>query len=230
MDAPTAPSLWNLFWESRILTEVGRLTLQSPSLAFSPRGSGQPVLVFPGYLAGDLTTLPLRNYLCFLGYRVRGWGLGINRGDVAKLMPRVLEMTDKMAQSRGEPVRLLGWSLGGVLARETARERPELVRQVVTLGTPVIGGPKYTTVAKLFETRTGLSVDDIAAAVREREKIPIRVPVTAVYSRLDGVVSWQACIDRNNPHVEHVEVRSSHAGLGLDPDVFRILAQRLAPQ
>ena len=230
MTPPTTPSLWNLFLESRILSEVGRLTLRFPSLALGRRGSGQPVLVFPGYLAGDLTTIPLRNYLCYLGYRVRGWGLGVNRGNVEKLLPKVLERTDELAQRTGEAVRLLGWSLGGVLARETARERPELVQQVVTLGTPVIGGPKYTTVAKMFETRTGLSLDDIEAAVREREKIPIHVPVTAIYSRLDGVVSWPACIDRNNPQVEHIEVRSSHAGLGLDPDVYRILAQKLAPR
>jgi dienelactone hydrolase len=127
----------------------------------------------------------------------------------------------------GGRVRCVGWSLGGNLAREAARERPELVERVVTFGTPAVGGPKYTSVARMYRQR-GLDLDAIEARFAERERVPIRVPVTAIYSRRDGVVAWRACIDRSTPDVEHVEVRGAHLGLGFHPAVYRVVADRLA--
>ena len=108
-----------------------------------------------------------------------------------------------------------------------ARDRPELVERVVTLGSPVVGGPKYTRVGA-FYARRGIDLDAIEAEVEERNRMPIRVPITAVYSRRDGIVSWQACIDHRSPDVEHVEVRATHLGLGFSPEVYRIVASRLA--
>jgi pimeloyl-ACP methyl ester carboxylesterase len=182
--------------------------------------------VLPGFGAGDGSTMLLRGYLRSLGYAVRGWGLGRNGGNVATLIPRVMEVVAGYAERHGQSVRLVGWSLGGNLAREVARERPDIVDQVITLGTPAVGGPKYTAVAEQYRRR-GYDLDTIEAEVANRERTPIRVPVTAIYSRSDAIVTWQACLDRISPSVEHVEVATTHLGLGLSPEVYRIIADRL---
>lgn len=123
--------------------------------------------------------------------------------------------------------RAKGWSLGGYMAREVARDCPDLVKHVVTLGSPVVGGPKYTAVASAFG-QSGESMDDIERLVEERYETPLSVPVTAIYSKADGVVAWQARIDDRSPNVEHVEIFSPHTGLGFSPQAYRVLADRLA--
>lgn len=227
MHEPRPPALQLLLGEALAFGELPRLVLRSPELARLPRGDGAPVLVLPGFGAGDASTLLLRGYLRYLGYAVHGWGMGLNQGDVRALVPHVIERTRRLVERSGVPVRLVGWSLGGTLARETAREQPELVRQVVTMGTPVIGGPKYTAMANVFR-RGGVDLDAIEREIAERERVPIRVPITALYSRADGVVAWQACIDRVSPAVENVEVAATHVGLGFAAEVYRHVALRLA--
>jgi pimeloyl-ACP methyl ester carboxylesterase len=227
MEAPRAPTAWRLLGESRALLELPRLVGSLPGLLARPRGEGRAVRVLPGFGAGDASTAVLRTYLGRIGHRAAGWGLGTNDGDVPALIPRVVELARRAADEAGHPVRLVGWSLGGVLAREAAREAPEAVARVVTLGSPVVGGPKYTA-AGAWYARQGYDLDAIEAEVEARNAVPIRVPVTAVYSRSDAVVAWQACIDRVSPDVEHVEVRSTHLGLGLSAEVFGIVADRLA--
>ena len=185
-------------------------------------------MVLPGFGTGDQATALMRRYLKSLGYRVRGWQLGRNLGNVPALIPRVLDQLAEFERSRREAVRLVGWSLGGNLAREAARERPDLVDRVITLGTPVVGGPRYTSVAGVYERR-GYDLSKIEAYVDQRNAIPIEVPVTAIYSRRDGVVSWQACLDHSSPRVEHVEVPSSHTGMLFNATVLREVAIRLAP-
>jgi pimeloyl-ACP methyl ester carboxylesterase len=145
---------------------------------------------------------------------------------VADLVPQVITLAERLARGSGAPIPILGWSLGGVLARETARERPDLVRRVITMGTPVIGGPKYTLTARAFSAQ-GADLDDIEAMVAARNRVPITVPVTAIWSKNDGVVDWRACIDRHNP-VEHVQVRATHLGMGASAEVFDVVARRLA--
>ncbi len=142
-------------------------------------------------------------------------------------MPRVLKRLISLARKSGQEVRLIGWSLGGYLAREAARDKPELVHSVITLGTPVVGGPKYTVVARRFHRR-GIDMDAMEAEIELRNRILLRTPVTAIYSRADAVVAWRACIDRNGSNVEHVEVRTTHLGFGFSPEVYKIIAQRLA--
>jgi poly(3-hydroxyalkanoate) synthetase len=140
----------------------------------------------------------------------------------------VVEQVEKLCRKAGGPVRLVGWSLGGYLVREAARERPELVERVTTLAAPIIGGPTYTASAPMYIKR-GYDLHEICQTVLERERRPIIVPVFAVYSRSDGVVAWRACIDRfDNPRVEHHEVRSSHLGMVSSPRVFRVVAELLA--
>ena len=127
-----------------------------------------------------------------------------------------------------QKIAIIGWSFGGYLARELARERPDLVRLVVTLGTPVIGGPKYTAAAESYRKR-GIDIEAIAAEVEQRNSIAnLEVPVVAIYSQKDGLVAWEACIDHQTHDIEHIEVKSSHLGFGFSPDVYKVIAQRLA--
>ena len=222
-----APDLSAILGEGLSALEFTRLTAALPSLALQPRGDGQPVLVLPGIGASDVSTVPLRRYLSWLGYAVKGWGLGRNAGNVRELLPEVIEEVRKMSQLHKNKVNLVGWSLGGVFTREAARENPEYVSQVVTLGSPLVGGPKYTSLSGIFEKR-GADLDQIEATIAERESTPIRVPLTSIYSKRDGVVGWQASIDRHSPQVEHYEVCSTHLGLGISPEVFKIIATKLA--
>ena len=203
--------------------QLGSLALQSPMLASAPRGRGERVIVLPGFGASDASTAVLRTFLNYLGYRASGWGLGRNEGDVLALLERVKDSVLRL----DDPVHLIGWSLGGYIAREVARDIQNDVASVITLGSPVVGGPKYTAVASMFEAADG-TLDDVEQMVAERYAQPLTVPVTAIYSKLDGVVSWRACIDSWSPNVEHIEVLSTHAGLGFSAHAFRIIARKLA--
>ena len=222
------PAFSGVIREARGLIELPRLLLRFPLLALQPRGNREPVLIFPGYGAGDGSTVILKGYLRLLGYRARGWGLGRNRAEVGDALPRVLKRLASFSRRSKQKVTLIGWSFGGYLARELAREWPDLVRQVITLGTPVVGGPKYTVVAERYRKR-GIDIEAIAAEVEWRNQAALlKIPVVAIYSRTDAVVAWQACIDYQTPNVEHVEVRTTHFGLGFSPEVYKIIAQRLA--
>lgn len=171
----------------------------------------------------------LFRYLEWLGYDMHHWGLGRNRGQVA---PYVRALRDRVRELRNAPggaaVTLIGWSLGGVIVREVARDAPEAVREVITLGTPVVGGPKYTRVGALFARREKADLDQIERLAHERNLRPIQCPLTCVYSKSDGIVSWRASIDGYNPQARHLRVTSSHLGMGFNPLVWRIIAQTLA--
>jgi alpha-beta hydrolase superfamily lysophospholipase len=224
--APTLrpPPLGRLGWEALAGFELARLLAASPGLMRAPRGE-RAVLVLPGFAADDASTLPLRAFLGRLGHRVEGWGFGRNRGDVAGLVPQVTSLARELAERQGEPVHLIGQSLGGVLAREVARDHPDTVAQVLTLGTPVVGGPAYTALHRRYPAQ---EVAAIEARMRARNRVPIRVPITAVYSKRDGIVDWNACLDTVNPRARNVEVGSSHLGMGIDPAVWRLAARLLA--
>jgi pimeloyl-ACP methyl ester carboxylesterase len=192
-----------VFGEGRVMLEPARLAMNSFRLATQPRGDGRAVLVLPGLGATDTSTVPLRSYLRGLNYDARGWGLGQNDGNVSHFVREVVTAVERISGQSGRPVPLVGWSLGGVVSREVARQVPELVEQVITLGSPVIRGRR--------DARVGA----------------VPVPATAIYTKEDGVVPWRASIDRANPHVEHVEVRSTHFGLGVHHAVYIEIAQRL---
>lgn len=184
------------------LLQPARLLVHLPGLLRAPRGGGDRVVVLPGHGFGDATTAPLRGYLAVLGHDVHGWGLGRNDRDARSLVGPLAERLERLAaDGDGGPVALIGQSLGGFVAREVARHRPDLVARIVTLGTPL-----YPPASRR----------------------PIEAPVTAVWSDADRVVPPGWSIDRD-PAVEHVEVGSTHFAMGLDPDVWRIVADRLAP-
>lgn len=216
-----------LLGELRGALEPARLLLRAPLIATLPRGHGACVIVLPGYGASESSTAVLQAFLRLLGYRSYSWGLGRNTGNAGKLLPRVLARIDEVAPAADSQVHLVGWSLGGYIAREAAREAPSRIRSVITLGSPVVGGPKYTTVARRYRQQ-GLDLDEIERLVDARYDRPLATPVTAIFSRSDGVVAWEACIDRRSPGIEHVEVGTTHIGLGFCPEVYRIIADRLA--
>lgn len=223
--ADRSPSWRKLVAEATSPLEAARLPGAVRRLRSMPRGDGHVVIDIPGWQAPEASGLPLRRYLAWLGYDARGWSFGKNLGDPARDAVRLTESVDAIVRESGRPVSLVGWSLGGVIAREVARQRPELVRGVITYGTPVVGGPTYTAVAGTYTHE----VREHATKVSERldAQRPIRVPLTVIYSRRDGIVAWPACLDRVTPGAEHVEVRSTHVGLGVDPDVWAVVAERL---
>jgi hypothetical protein len=221
------PSLWTAAGESLTPFELPRLVAASPVLALQARGNGEPVMVLPGLGASNLSTGLLRGYLSWLGYTVRGWQQGRNHGGVQALLPEVVAEVRKFHLGCGGKVNIVGWSLGGVLAREIARDHPDLVGQVVTMGSPVVGGPKYTSMGPLY-ARRGIDLDEIEATIAARESNPIGVPVTSIYSKRDGIVGWQASIDKHTVGAENIEVSATHLGLGICPEVFKIVARKLA--
>jgi pimeloyl-ACP methyl ester carboxylesterase len=227
---PPGPSPTLLLTEPiRGLADLAALPLASPWLATAPRGDGHGVLVLPGLLGSDRSTLPLRRFLRLLGYDARGWGLGRNRGpteEVLHQLPRAL--TDHVERTGGA-ASLVGWSLGGIFAREIARLHPGQVRQVITLGSPFAATDRWRNHADgPYRRLSHLHAAEGRVPSRAQVARPIRVRSTSVYSRQDGIVSWQACVDPETALHENVEVRCSHLGFGVDPATLWLIADRLA--
>jgi len=214
---------------ARGLADAAALLLAAPVLAAAPRGDGHGVLIFPGLLAGDASTAPLRGFLRRLGYDVRGWDLGRNHGPTEAVLAGLPRALHDHAERTGRPVSLIGWSLGGVYAREMARSHPRQVRQVITLGSPyALVDPRQTHADGPYRRLSFKHAPGIRLPSREQRSRPIDVPSTSVYSRLDGVVAWQACIEPETPLHQNFEVRCSHLGFGADPATFWLIADRLA--
>ncbi len=213
----------------RALADYGAMLATSPVFLFAPRGDGHPVLVMPGLLAEDASTATLRWYLRSIGYEVGGWLLGRNLGPTPEIMSGMTARLDELHAAAGRTVSLIGWSLGGIFARELARSRPQLVRQVITLGSPFgLDNVHHSRAGGVYQRLTGLHVSAGSLPPRRHLRRSIPVPTTAVYSRLDGVVPWEACINTPGPRCENVGVYGSHLGLGHNPAVLWVLADRLA--
>ncbi len=206
------------------------------------------VIVVPGFGADDYSTAPLRHYLKRRGFATEGWGLGRNlagtnlphsledlsplwdidagqkpdyRGEAG--VPYLCDQLTDRVRARhadiGKRIALIGWSLGGYLAREAARDLPDAVDRVITMGSPIVGGPKYTAAARYFEDKN-MDLDWIEEEIQRREARPIRQPITAIYSKTDAVVHWHATLDRYSADVRHVEVNASHLGMGFNPTIW----------
>lgn len=256
MDQPVnlrVPERRLLFRESRALVDLATVPLSF----VGPRRrdvAGVRAIVLPGFGAGELAMRPLRKYLQRHGVHAEDWGLGRNRagldirhtlddlsdgwqprplatyrreGGVAYLVDRMVERVRERTERTGEPIALVGWSLGGTIAREVARDAPEAVRRVITLGSPVAGGPKYTAAGRALRQR-GLDVDWIEEQVLLREQRPVTVPITAVVSPSDAVVGYAAAQDRYSVNVEHVELDVAHLGMGVNRKVWKLVLERLA--
>jgi pimeloyl-ACP methyl ester carboxylesterase len=216
---------------ARAVFDAGSLLAGQALLRQAPRGEPHPVLVLPGLLASDVSTMGLRRWIRRLGYPVRGWELGRNRGPTQAVVDGLPLLVDQLAQRYGQSVSVVGWSLGGIFARRMALNRPETIRQVITLGSPFgaaldedLGTPGERMYQRLAHLHVEQPNRESVAALRG----PLPVPSTSVYSRWDGIVNWRDCLQTVGPNSENVAVRASHLGLGQHPGVHWIVADRLA--
>ncbi|WP_367181206.1 alpha/beta hydrolase [uncultured Ramlibacter sp.] len=215
--------------ECRAPLEFGAVLPAWPLLRRAPPGDGHTVLVFPGLAANDTTTAPLRHYLGSLGYQARGWSQGFNFGPRNGVLEAARKGIEDAFATSGRKLSLVGWSLGGVYARELAKELPQLVRCVVTLGSPFSSHPKSTNAWRLYELASGRDIEREHGSYDLPAAPP--VPTTSIYSRSDGIVAWQGSVQQaaaDNPHTENIEVRSSHIGIGVNPSAWWAVADRLA--
>lgn len=220
------PSALLLMLEGRAPWEFAAMLALTPWLRRLPPGDGHGVFVFPGMAANDITTLPLRRTLDALGYRTRAWGQGLNFGPRGGVLKRCADDVRALADETGRPVSLIGWSLGGIYARETAKTLPDRTRSVITLGTPFTGDPRATNAWRVFEMLSGQTAHDPDRMKQVRQPPP--VPTTSIYSKTDGVVSWRCSLNRRGPRAENIEVHASHVGMGMNPAVLYAVADRLA--
>jgi len=223
-----APGLGLLLAEARGILELNASLLLSPLLLAAPRGDGHPVLALPGFLASDLSMMPLRRYLAALGYDTHTWRLGRNLGGVNKMRAALLDRLGQIHRDTGRKVSIIGWSLGGVYARDLALQAPEMVRYVITLGSPFADDVRATNATRLYEALSGEKVGhnpELEAAIAG----DLPVPATSIYSKSDGIVNWRTCLSRPCAISENIEVYlASHVGIGVNPAALWAIADRLA--
>lgn len=224
----TRPSLfWLLTEGGRAMTEMGVSIPYRTLFANKGKGDGHPVFVIPGFMSTDYSTLPLRKYLKHSGYSVYRWGLGRNTADV-KYIDLLLEKVDAIYAKHNEKISLIGWSLGGVFARQIAKSRPDAIRQVITMASPFKGVRNQNNVAWLYNLITNKArVRNIDRQLIEDIPLPAPVPTTAIYTKQDGIVPWQLCLEDEDEIHQNVQVRGSHFGLGVNPTVLEIIVDRL---
>jgi len=220
------PSRLLMLLEGRALWELGGFFAAMPLLRMAPRGDGHPVLVLPGLIASDASTLPLRAFLKDRGYAAYGWEQGRNLGLRDGVQDSMLARLKEVARLHGRKVSLIGWSLGGVYARELAKQSPGDARLVISLGSPFTGDPKANNAWRLYEAASGQRVGDPRVHPGLRQTPP--VPTTSIYSRSDGIVAWRCSVEQDGPQAENIEIEGSHCGLGHNPAALYAIADRLA--
>ena len=223
---PSAPSALLLALEGRAFLEWACSLAGWPWLRRAPKGDGHPVLVFPGLIAGDASTWFLRRFLSSCGYTAYPWELGINVGPKDGIVRGMTERVREIASKHKAKVSLVGWSLGGAMARALAVAMPEKVRSVITLGSPINGHPRATNAWRIFELASGFDADDPRLRAVMSRHPP--VPMTSILSRSDGVVNWRISMVPRTERSENIEVPASHFGLGVNPAVLWAIADRLA--
>jgi hypothetical protein len=215
--------------ELRALNEFGAFLGALPLLSLAPRGDGHPVLVLPGLVASDASTRPLRSFLRTRGYQVSGWKQGRNLGLREGVQESMVDLLVEMSETSGRKVSLVGWSLGGLYARQLAKMMPDRVRQVISLGSPFAGTPRSTNAWRVYEMASGRSAEEVPdpSFGGDLSACP-PVPTTAIFSRTDGICAWQGCVEKAGAQAESIEVESSHCGMGHHPAVVYAVADRLA--
>ncbi|NWH07396.1 MAG: alpha/beta fold hydrolase [Alphaproteobacteria bacterium] len=193
-----------------------------------PAGDGRAVLLIPGFLTGDWTTQPLRQFLARAGYRAEAAGMVFNAGPTASLFDALSTRVKSLADQTGRPIAVIGQSLGGVFARGLAQDHPQEIDRVITLVTPI----RFPVTTPLAPFVWALSIfhDPRFLARRASIALPPRAPVTAIYSKTDGIVDWHQCLQDAAPHYENVHVPGAHTTMGSNAQAQRIVAFRLAGQ
>ena len=201
-------------------------------IAKAPRGDGHPVITLPGYRASDSSMNILRRYLERWGYDPHPWGLGTNLAigtDRTYYEERFVEGLDRIVDHRGEPATLIGWSQGGIIARQAAKIRPDLVRHVVTLGSPIADTPEATTIWRIFKRTSPREITpDLMEFLREIATPVENVRCTCIYSQTDGIVAPYLAQDWVSPVAENIRLYTSHFGMAVNPIVLYVVADRLA--
>jgi pimeloyl-ACP methyl ester carboxylesterase len=224
-----APSLRLLALENLAFVEALAAVPSLSVLAYAKQGDGHPVLVLPGFTSSDNGTWYLRTVLRAKGHDMHGWGLGSNIGPHPRIVRGMQRRLFDLSDRHGRAVSLVGWSLGGIYARELARFHPSLVRSVVTLSSPFRLRDGDRSSAQALYRRLGPRDDPFPGRRDfEHDRQPLPVPSTSIYTRTDGVVRWHACIDEVGPASENVEVRGTHTGLGVNAAALLVVADRLA--
>jgi pimeloyl-ACP methyl ester carboxylesterase len=232
-----APKHLHSLVEWRALLEMASLPLAWPLLANAPRGDEHPVLLLPGFMAREGTLVPLKRFLKGRGYNVQAWGLGRNVGFQSRHADALVNKIRYLHYQTGRRVSLVGWSLGGVFALYAAHQASECVRQVITLGSPISVDPEGSQTAPLVKALYRMIAHPMGPQVHTNQprfkkmlqgELP-PVPISCLYSISDGVVPPQeATVDGNDKTVENIRVYGSHTGLGFNPMVMCIVADRLA--
>jgi pimeloyl-ACP methyl ester carboxylesterase len=221
-----APSLWKIALEWRAPWEAGASLAVRPLLRRAPAGDGHIVIVFPGFLTGDLLTAPLRGYLREREFDARAWHFGFNFGPRSGILDQCVRRVEQLHRGSGRKISLVGWSLGGVYAREIAKRVPACVRCIVTLGSPFAGARHATNAWHLYQLING--TEDISDERFAQLSIAPPVPTTSILSKTDGVVAWQASCQRPASHTENIEIASSHFGMAMNPLALYVIVDRLA--
>ena len=219
---------WTLTEGARASAEMTSFILLRRLLKRLPKGDGHPVIFFPGFVASDRSTKPMRRLLEDLGYDTYGWGLGRNLkfNDVREAKMNLL--LEKVYKTHDRKVSLVGWSLGGVFAREVAKSNPHMVRSVISLGSPISGDMEHSNAGRLYEFFNGKPDKKMENRLKRIPEAP-PVPTTSIYTKTDGVVAWKGSIQRpGKTPSENICVPASHIGLGVNPLVMYALADRLA--
>jgi pimeloyl-ACP methyl ester carboxylesterase len=228
-EALRPPSPLLLWTEGRAWQEFASSLALAPLLRLAPHGDGHPVLALPGFLASDMSTLLMRRYLRALGYRAEGWELGRNIGGFYRMREALRARLARLRNETGSKVSLVGWSLGGVFARDLALTMPEAVRSVITLGSPFARDLQASNARRLYEQVTGEKTSDARAEDLAALGGELPVPATSIYTKLDGVVNWRCSVGREGAQSENIEILlASHIGLGGNPAALWAIADRLA--
>ncbi len=225
----TPPSRLLMMMEGRAIPELFGFAASLPTLsALAPRGEGQPVLVLPGLTTSDRSTIALRRFLRSKGFSAYGWELGLNFGPLPGIEDGLIARVEELFVKYERKVSLVGWSLGGIYARQLAKMMPEKIRQVVSMGSPFGGDPRATNAWRVYQMASGQSVDEghkhMGGALHKAPS----VPTTAIYSKTDGICAWQNCLEKHSDTTENIEVKGSHCGLGHHPAVVYAVADRLS--
>jgi pimeloyl-ACP methyl ester carboxylesterase len=222
------PSKSLMLLETRAIHEFGAFLGALPLLSLAPRGDGHPVLVLPGLMASDTSTRPLRHFLKSRGYAVSGWRQGRNLGLREGVQHAMVDLVRELSDNNQRRISLVGWSLGGLYARQLAKMMPDRVRSVITLGSPFASGPKATNAWRVYEMASGRSSEEEDHRFGGMLSETPPVPTTAIFSRTDGICAWQGCMEKTTATSESIEVESSHCGMGHHPAVVYAVADRLA--
>lgn len=192
------------------------------------KGDEHPVLVIPGFLAGELSTKPLRDFIKKMGYTPYDWNIGRNYGRIEDI-ETLIEQVDTLYKNREQKISLIGWSLGGIYCREIAKRKPRLIRQVITLASPFKGLNQSNYAKWVYRLLNGKKVDDIDPELLASIPRPAPIPTTAIYSKKDGIVPWTLCLeDEKSDLYQNIEVDSAHLGMGFDKQVLELIANLLS--